>query len=79
MNKKFISILAITLACFSIAGCKKDTIPKGSLALPHFNGVTEDGSYDSTYFYRNDLTVFGGDVDVEWVPEDREGGGYFYM
>jgi hypothetical protein len=79
MKKKVISVLATILACFSITSCKDGGIPKGSLALPHFNGVTENGSYDSTYFYRNDLTIFGGDVDVEWVPEDREGGGYFYM
>ena len=37
---------------------------------------------DSSLFYRNDLTVFGGDADVIWVSEEEGGeeyGGYFYM
>lgn len=78
MKKKFISVLSTSLACLLLVSCQGSKTPSGT-ALPHFNGVTEDGSYDSTYFYRNDLTIFGGDVDVEWVPEDRIGGGYFYM
>lgn len=80
MKKQVALCLAIGL-CLSFASCEsgQGTSANETTALPHFNGITADGSYDSDYFYRNDLTIFGGDVDVEWVPEGRVGGGYFYM
>lgn len=81
MKKKLLTMLVAASLCAGACGCSKGDglLGKEMAALPHFNGVSEDGSYDSKYFYRNDLDVFGGDVDVEWVPEGRVGGGYFYM
>ena len=83
--KKFVAILSTVVFCFSFVACGQGNsvkpIAENMAALPHFDGITEDGSYDSNYFYRNDLHVFGGDPDVEWVPVERDPvyGGYFYM
>jgi len=81
MRKRLTALCMASLVCLSFASCGggEQMVAKEMAALPHFNGITADKSYDSKYFYRNDLTIFGGDVDVEWVPEGRVGGGYFYM
>ena len=73
MIKKAISLLLVMLAAFMF-GCADKAV-----ALPCYNGL--GGTFDSDVFYRNDLTVFGGDSDVIWVPEDRdpEYGGWFYQ
>jgi len=63
-------------ACFGCGGAKVSGFELGA-----FKNDQADGSFDSKYFYRNDLDVFGGDADIEWVPEDRDSvyGGWFYM
>lgn len=84
-NKKVAQILAIitVTATFasSFVACGEETLEGEAVTLSHFNGITEDGSYDSSLFYRNDLTIFGGDSDVVWVSkeQDPENGGYFYQ
>lgn len=78
MRKKLTAVVLAALIGLSFTSCNS---LRGSVELPHFNGVTEDGAYDSKYFYRNDLHIFGGDPGAIWVPEERdeEDGGYFYM
>lgn len=74
-RKSLVAILAACLMCLTACG------GSGEYLLPHFDGMNADGSYDSDVFYRNDLTVFGGDSDVIWVPEERDSkyGGWFYQ
>ena len=84
-------ILAIVLAAVILSGaatlilvtsCSDMTISlKDTFELDCFVDNMDDGAYDSKYFYRNDLTVFGGDADVIWVSKEEspEYGGWFYM
>ena len=71
-----LSLVFAGAACFGCGGAKVSGFELGA-----FKNDQADGSFDSKYFYRNDLNVFGGDADVEWVPEDRDPvyGGWFYM
>ena len=85
MNKRF-RIASIVLAVVSLIGvsaCKDNEVSlKDTFELDCFvDGMTADGTYDSQYYYRNDLTVFGGDADVIWVSEEdsEEYGGWFYL
>ena len=72
-------LLALAFAVTACIGCGGAKV--GGFELGAFKNDQADGNYDSKYFYRNDLHVFGGDADIEWVPEDRdpEYGGWFYM
>ncbi len=71
-----LSLVFAGAACFGCGGAKVSGFELGA-----FKNDQADGSFDSKYFYRNDLDVFGGDADIEWVPEDRDSvyGGWFYM
>ncbi len=76
----FLLILILGLSAIACSGGAQGA------ALPHFDGLNADGTYDSDVFYRNDLTIFGGDSDVIWVPEGRHDGtdfededGWFYQ
>ncbi len=73
MIKKTLSLILVCLTAF-LFGCGGQTT-----LLPHYDGTGD--TFDSDVFYRNDLTLFGGDSDVIWVPEDRdeEYGGWFYQ
>ena len=79
---KMISAL-ILAACiaFSCTACGGNALAIEGAALPHYDGVENYEAYDSEVFYKNDLTLFGGDSDVIWVPEERDpvNGGYFYQ
>ncbi len=81
--RKCLLVLALVLVvALCIAGCDADDENKlYGFALGHYDAADADGALDSDYFYRNDLTVVGGDADVEWVPEERDPvwGGYYYM
>ena len=62
----------------SFSGCGGNR----GVEIDYFDGISEDGSYNSAMFYRNDLQVnFAADPGVIWVAEedDPEYGGYFYM
>lgn len=78
------SIITCLLAIFLLAavGCAEagDAVMHG-FALAHYDVSEADGALDSDYFYRNDLTVVGGDADIEWVSEEKdpEWGGYYYL
>ena len=71
-----LSLVFAGAACFGCGGAKVSGFELGA-----FKNDQADGSFDSKYFYRNDLDVFGGDADIEWVPENRDPvyGGWFYM
>ena len=73
--------LVVAFLLTPLAGCgKKETTPK-TFALDYFSDVNTGKAYDSSVFYRNDLTVFGGDAGVIYVSpeEDATYGGWFYM
>ena len=55
MKKTIAIFLMVALLSMLLTSC--DSL-RDSVELPHFNGVTEDGSYDSKYFYRNDLRAW---------------------
>jgi len=89
--KKPIAIVAwLLIAVFlasALTGCgssgqsdEKGTEMK-TFSLDYFSDVRTDKAYDTSVFYRNDLTVFGGDADVIYVSpeEDAAYGGWFYM
>lgn len=70
-----LALLVGVSATFSACG-------NDAFRLDAFKNDDASGAYDSSNFYRNDLTVFGGDADVLWVDEEQGGeeyGGYFYM
>ena len=75
----FVAILAFST--FSACTLTKRTVSSSGFELDAFSDVSSARDYDSRYFYRNDLNVFGGDADVIYVSksESAEYGGYFYM
>ncbi len=74
--------LSALMLLSTLTGCRKaeNDIALEGFALGHYD-ASESDELDSRYFYRNDLSVIGGDADIEWVPEDRdpEYGGYYYL
>lgn len=78
-RKILTALLSLVFAGTACIGCGGAKV--GGFELGAFKNDQADGSFDSKYFYRNDLDVFGGDADIEWVPEDRDSvyGGWFYM
>ena len=76
---KVFFLLLLTLAfALSFTACAGDL---SGFKLGAFVLSDESDRFDSKYFYRNDLNVFGGDADVIWVPDERDSeyGGWFYM
>ncbi len=78
MKKTFTKIALVALSALTVlsaTACKDNQTAKLSgTELPHYNGVdllNGENSYDSRLFYRNDLTLFGGDSDVVWVSETQ--------
>lgn len=78
-RKILTALLSLTVAASALFGC--GGAKTSGFELGAFKNDQADGSFDSKYFYRNDLHVFGGDADIEWVPADRDSvyGGWFYM
>ncbi|MBQ8394360.1 MAG: hypothetical protein IJX49_02180 [Clostridia bacterium] len=80
MKKRWKALaLAAGMSLSILVGCSAKA--EGFL-LDAFTDGSIDGAYDSANFYRNDLTVFGGDADVIWVSKEEGGeeyGGWFYM
>lgn len=75
---KWLALFSSFIMAVSFAGCGG---AKG-VEIDYFDGISEDGSYNSKMFYRNDLQVnFAADPGVIWVDkkDDPEYGGYFYM
>ncbi|MDE7353125.1 MAG: family 43 glycosylhydrolase [Acetatifactor sp.] len=83
MKKWQTALLAAALAA-GLTGCARTTDTEGGVTafeLAHFDGVSEDGSMDSAYFYKNEFTLYGGDAQILYVSEEQsaEYGGYYYM
>lgn len=76
MKKKILYILLLFVLIFPNFACSSSA----TVDLPHFD-ASKTEEYDKDVFYRNDLTIFGGDSDVIYVPEERDPvyGGYFYQ
>ncbi len=73
--KKFCALLLSALLLLA-AGCAS------GISVPYFDGESEDSSYDTSLFYRNDMNTYqAADPGVIYVPESRDPvyGGYFYM
>lgn len=64
-----------------LTGCNETDLSAKGFPIPHFDANREDETYETSLFYRNDLTIFGGDSDVIYVPKERDPiyGGYFYQ
>lgn len=77
------AMLCVGIVLGAAAGCKEkeEELVAEGVALPHFTAEEGKKEYDSSVFYRNDLTLFGGDSDVIYVPEERDPvyGGWFYQ
>jgi len=81
------------VALFGCAGCNADvgneayTPTSEYFELSAFTDNTDNGAYDSKYFYRNDFNLASADVFAMYVPEGRhenengedEIGGYYYL
>lgn len=86
MKKILKSIISLSLAgmmVFAVAGCNAGG--KAEAAASDFtydDGISESGSYNTKYFYRNDnLVQWFADPGCIYVSEeeDPEYGGYFYI
>ncbi len=88
LKKIFICILALGIMfCYAACGKNGYKESKEYFELSAFTDNSDTGAYDSKYFYRNDLTIFGADAACLYVPEGRHTdengvdnyGGYYYM
>ena len=73
--KKFCALLLSAFLLLA-AGCAS------GISVPYFDGESEDSSYDTSLFYRNDMNTYqAADPGVIYVPESRDPvyGGKFYM
>lgn len=80
--KNFVTGVLTAATLLSLCGCSADAgVELKGAQLPHYDGVANSEEYDSSVFYRNELTVFGGDSDVIWVSEEQDpvNGGWFYQ
>ena len=77
MKKRVLHLLMLISLLFPTFSCSSNS---GAVELPHFD-ASKTEKYDKDVFYRNDLTIFGGDSDVIYVPKERDPvyGGYFYQ
>ena len=79
MKKKVLVTAGVcVLSILLLAGCGGQ---EAAFRLSHFNGETEDGSYDTDIFYKNDFALYGGDTGVIYVSEEQDPvyGGYYYQ
>lgn len=82
MKKRILAVAfatAIAVSVCGLAGCSGAR----SAELSYADGITEDGTYDTDLFYRNDLRLnHAADPGCLWVSEEQGGeeyGGYFYL
>ena len=87
--KKILVFFVAFVVFTATAACGKNGYKESKeyFELSAFTENSDGGAYDSKYFYRNDLTIFGADASCLYVPEGRhtndegidEYGGYYYM
>ena len=64
--KRF-ALLAVVLAVFVSSACSASN----SYNLAYFDGIADDGSYNTDLFYRNDLLLnHAADPGCIWVSEE---------
>lgn len=80
MKKRLMFVCMLLCIALTFTGCGGDK-SLDVFRLSHFDGITEDGTMDSAYFYRNDFTLIGGDSQIIYVSEEQDStyGGYYYM
>lgn len=70
-----ILVVSVMVACVACSGGVK----AGTVALPHYDGISESEEYNHNLFYRNDLTVNPyADPGAVYVTEGEQAG-YFYV
>ncbi len=84
--KKIISYVLFAVTTLCLSGCDHYIQPSKYFELSAFTNNSDSDSYDSNYFYRNELNIFGADACCIYVPEGRHTvngvdnyGGYYYM
>ncbi len=80
MIKRAIAVTVTLLLAMSFAACGADIAGIGGsyVRISYDTGVSGD-MYNTDLFYRNDQFAATPDPGVLYVPEGREGGGYYYM
>lgn len=74
--KKIVKVIAlafmmITLIVPATACSGDDVLNAAGFALPHYNGMSDDGIYDASKFYLNELRTEGADPGAIYTsPED---------
>lgn len=73
-RNKALMLCSVTLtAILTLVGCGDKAPTINGFALPHYNGVSEDGLYDANNFYMNELRLVSADPGSMYVsPEDAE-------
>lgn len=85
--KKAVSVILAVVATFACSGCDGAQDTQSVFKLAAFTNNSDADAYDSRYFYRNDMKLFGADASCVYVPEGRHQtedgtdlyGGYYYM
>lgn len=74
--KKLVNVMALAFMMVTliapVAACSgNDTLNAAGFALPHYDGMSDDGIYDASKFYLNELRTEGADPGAIYTsPED---------
>lgn len=72
-NKALTLCSVVLTAILSFVGCGDNAPTINGFALPHYNGMSDDGLYDANHFYMNELRLTSADPGSIYVsPEDAE-------
>ena len=76
MKKKLVAVVVGCLACvLAFAGCQPAAddgqITDGAIPLVYDDMINEDGSYDESLFYRNELETECADPGVIYVSKEE--------
>lgn len=75
MKKIFTLLLALVLCLFTLVGCAK-----AKYQLSYIDGYKDDGEYNESVFYENDLSLVAPDPSVICVTDPKDPYcGWFYM
>lgn len=73
MRRKFIMLAAFLMGMLFLVGCGANEVP-----LSYSDGVNDDGLYDSSLFFRNELLLENADPAMLYITEGEDAG-YFYI